>query len=137
MVVKELMCFLIDDDVDDQEIFHLAIADVPKPPPIKCIVAKDGMEAIKKFNKDTSLIPDCVFLDMNMPGMNGKETLLEIKKIDRLNSVPVFMLSTHSNPNDVRETLKMGAVDFLKKPTSIDTLTNMLAQIFNKLKKIN
>jgi len=134
MVVNELTCFLIDDDVDDQEIFHLAIEEVPKPPTIKCIVAKDGREAIKKFNNDKSLIPDCVFVDMNMPGMNGKETLSEIKKIVRLNSVPVFMLSTNANPNDVRETIKMGAVDFLKKPTSIDSLSNMLAQIFKELR---
>ena len=122
------ICFLIDDDQDDQEIFSMALQKVDVP--IVCVVASDCGEAIKKLSKDTSFNPDYIFLDLNMPRMNGKECLKEIKKHAHLKDIPVVMYSTSLKTSDIEETKKLGAIEFITKPSSIPTLTRVLNNFF-------
>ena len=69
---------------------------------------------------------------MNMPRMNGLQCLKEIKKIKRLNHVPVFMYSTSADPSVVEENKRLGATDFIVKPSSINDLTKILSRIIRK-----
>jgi CheY-like chemotaxis protein len=126
-------CFLIDDDTDDHEIFILALMDIDKS--IRCVTANDGQMALNKIRQDEKFIPDYIFMDLNMPRMNGRQCLVEINKIPRLRNVPVFIYSTSSAPNDVIETKNLGAAGFISKPSTIDELTEMLVGIFEKTKK--
>jgi iron complex outermembrane recepter protein len=119
--------FLIDDDTDDQEIFSIALEQAHDN--AQCIFANDGIHALEKINSDHTLVPDFIFIDMNMPRMNGQQCLQEIKKINRLRNVPVFMLSTSMDSASMDEHKKLGAVDFIVKPSDINSLTNMLAKI--------
>jgi CheY-like chemotaxis protein len=123
MTAKILNCFLIDDDPDDQEIFCMALGDMGKE--INCIYASDGVDALKRLN-DPSFTPDYIFIDMNMPRMNGSQCLQEIKKIGRLKDVPVYMYSTSADPEAVAATKQMGAAGFIVKPTSVSELTKTL-----------
>ena len=82
----EINCFLIDNDEDDQEIFCMALRDVD--PSINCILAANGVKAIEMLANDVRYIPSFIFIDMNMPLMNGKQCLLALKKIERLSDVP-------------------------------------------------
>ena len=60
-------CFLIDDDIDDQEIFGLAIKEIDYS--IQCTFANDGAEALQKLSTTAlNFLPDYIFLDLNMPG---------------------------------------------------------------------
>jgi CheY-like chemotaxis protein len=127
-----ITCFLIDDDVDDQEIFELALRDVDHS--IKCYYANDGVEAVNKLNSEIGFIPDFIFLDLNMPRMNGIQCLAQIKKITRLKDVPVIMYSTSSDSKFINEAKKNGASDYLTKPSSIRQLTNVLSLILTKTK---
>jgi CheY-like chemotaxis protein len=129
MVTSPLTCFLVDDDVDDLEIFSLAVEDLNGS--IRCVTAVDGIDALDKLRKDESFTPDYIFLDLNMPRMNGKQCLSEIKKIERLTSIPVIIYSTSSNRKDIDETLKLGATHFLTKPSSISILTRELSTLLN------
>ncbi len=129
-MTQHKMCFLVDDDVDDQEIFALALRKVD--PDINCLFANDGIDALSKLQQDESFIPDYIFLDLNMPRMNGRQCLIELKKIDRLSHVPVIMYSTSSEQKDIHETKSLGATDYVAKPPSISTLTQALAHIFAK-----
>jgi CheY-like chemotaxis protein len=120
-------CFLIDDDIDDQEIFKLVLKTVN--PAITCIVANDGVEAVHKLSQE-GFNPDYIFLDLNMPRMDGKECLQEIKKIARLKDTPIIIYSTSSELRDIRETRALGACDYLEKQSSVGELKNRLAHFF-------
>lgn len=121
-------CFLIDDDIDDQEIFTLVLKSVN--PSISCVVANDGIEAVSKLKKEETFNPDYIFLDLNMPRMDGKECLQEIKKIDRLRQIPVIIYSTSSEQQDIVETRNLGAADYLEKQSSVAELKKKLAHFF-------
>ncbi|RZJ72151.1 response regulator [Flavobacterium sp.] len=119
-------CLFIDDDVDDQEFFCDAATTID--PEILCTFASNGVEAIAKL-KDDSFTPDFIFIDMNMPKMNGKETLEEIRKMERLNEVAVFIYSTAAAPRTTEEMMALGATDFLIKPSSVQGLQDLLGKI--------
>ena len=124
------ICFLIDDDFDDQEIFSLALEKVD--PTLTCITANSGLEALQKLADERLSIPDYIFLDLNMPRMNGKECLTEIRKYDRLKNIPVVIYSTSSMKNEIAETVKLGATDFIVKPYSMTDLIDELNRFFQK-----
>ena len=124
---SKINCLLVDDDTDDQEIFHIALKELDRD--INCRFAKDGIEGLKILNAVPAFLPDYIFLDLNMPRMNGIQCLTEIKKIDRLQGIPVFMYSTSSDPRFIHESLNLGAAEYLIKPASIRELSKMLEGI--------
>ena len=126
-------CFLVDDDIDDQEIFSLALQELG--PSIRCVVANDGIQALKKLNDDHSFIPDYIFMDVNMPRMNGIQCLAEIKKTPHIRHVPVYIYSTSADPEMMTKSKLLGAADFIVKPPSITLLSQTLAQLFERKRK--
>jgi CheY-like chemotaxis protein len=132
MSVTPKICFLVDDDQDDQEIFTMALEELDLP--VKCVIASDCSEAISKLSKDRTFNPDYIFLDINMPKMNGKECLKEIKKHAHLKHIPVIMYSTSLKPSDVSETRKLGAVGFITKPNKVSELAIVLNSFFGPSK---
>src|SRR5688572_15796856 len=112
--------FIIDDDVEDQEIFMEALKEVD--PKIVCYSATSGDEAIKKLQEEMLFFPDLIFLDMNMPKLNGKQVLKELKDVRALSKIPVIMYSTSFAPRDIDEIRKLGAVHHLLKPSRFDDL---------------
>src|SRR5262245_44436112 len=130
MCMKPTTIFLIDDDNDDQEIFSYAMEQTDKN--VSCVFADDGIRALEKLRSDASFVPDIIFIDMNMPRMNGQQCLSAIKKIDRLKQVPVYMYSTSAEPSLVAANLELGAEEFLVKPSSISDLTALFRRILQK-----
>jgi len=128
--MSDFTCFLIDDDPDDREIFALALEEADQT--YKCITASNGIDALKKLNTDLSFVPDLIFLDLNMPVMNGKQCLNEIKKIPRLSDIPVIIYTTSSYVQDIEETKQLGASHYLIKPSNIRTLTNCLTELLKR-----
>ncbi|MBT1704861.1 response regulator [Chryseosolibacter indicus] len=123
-----MIIFYADDDPEDCELFNEALQQID--PAIKSIIAKDGREALAYLQNSRDL-PDYIFLDINMPLVDGKKCLIEIKKDFRLKQVPVIMYSTTSDTNEIREYYKLGAHDFLIKPNNFSTLCDCLESIFN------
>ena len=64
--------------------------------------------------------------------MSGKQFLQKIKKIPRLNHIPVVIYTTSSREKDIEETKQLGATHYLTKPSRIDTLTKILSALFQK-----
>lgn len=120
---------LIEDDEDDQEIFITALTRAY--PQAYCKFYGNGLEALTSFNKK-ELSPDLIFLDINMPVMNGLEFLTKIKKDAALLSIPVIVLSTTSHATTIALTKELGAADFITKPTKLDDLVLILDQLLNK-----
>jgi CheY-like chemotaxis protein len=127
-----LICFLIDDDLDDQEIFFLAWRQVN--PSMECVYANDGIYGLEKLKKEPYLIPGLIFIDINMPRMNGMECLIEIKKIGRLRHVPVYMYSTAADTVIINECKRLGATDVIKKSPGMSELENTLSAILSNHK---
>ena len=119
---------LIDDDMDDLFFFQEAVACLGGD--FGCTVVNCGIRALKQLKNATDL-PDVIFLDLNMPKMNGKECLCELKKEQRLKQIPVIMYSTANNANDFDCCMALGASYFFVKLT--DT-TKIKDGIINALK---
>jgi CheY-like chemotaxis protein len=118
---------LNDDDTDDRELFCEALATVD--PVIVCEQATDGAEALGRLlNKEISE-PDIIFLDINMPVMNGWQFLTKLKNDDRYKDIPVIMYSTSSNVKDRRTADEMGALCFVTKPHAFRLLQNILGVV--------
>ncbi|WP_073136125.1 response regulator [Chryseolinea serpens] len=123
-----IVCLLIDDDQDDQEIFSMALEDINSD--IQCVMASNGIAALEKLKAKKPLIPDYIFIDMNMPRMNGMECLQEIQKLDHLKDADVFMYSTSSDETMIEKSKALGAKDFIVKPPGLALLTEKLMQVF-------
>jgi CheY-like chemotaxis protein len=121
-----MVYFFIDDDMDDQEIFGMAISEVD--PSIECVFASDGIEALDKLTH-MEYLPGCVFIDLNMPRMNGMECLVEIRKQERLQHVPVYIYSTSADPTLIQECQQLGVRQFIVKPPGLHLLTEILKEI--------
>jgi CheY-like chemotaxis protein len=104
---------LVDDDEDDRDIFLSVLENVA--PEISCTIAPNGFEALNTLNQ-LSTLPDLVFLDLNMPLMDGKQFLREIQKDSNLKRLNVIVLSTSSDKDTIEQTKALGAKSFLTKP---------------------
>ena len=132
---KHLQCLIIDDDQDDQEIFLMCIRKLS--PDIECLTSNSGVEALTMFKKEKDYRPDYIFLDVNMPKMNGIDCLKHLKEMDRLKDTKILMYSTTSEVEVVSESLRIGADQFLMKPTKTNELKEKLSIIFDIVSKIN
>ena len=80
---------VVDDDNDDRELFSEALASVD--PVIVCDQATDGAEALKRLSTREIDKPDIIFLDINMPVMNGWQFLSKLKSEDQYKNIPVIV----------------------------------------------
>ncbi len=117
---------LIDDDEDEHEIFLSALRKTNNSYNfISADSCEQGLNILKKLE------PDYIFVDVNMPRVNGMTCLEEIKKISKIAHVPVYMYSTGINTQEGQKALQMGAADYIIKPNSISTLSSVLRKILN------
>lgn len=128
-MIKKLI-LLADDDRDDAEMFCEALADIDEN--IICHCAENGSEALKIIEKQNE-IPEVVFLDLNMPIMNGWECLKQLKSDERYKNIPVIMISTSSYKNDMDTAANLGAVCYFIKPTNFKDLKEVLRSITSNL----
>lgn len=126
---KKLL-MIVDDDADDREFFCDAVKEIDLS--IKYIVAVNGVEALEKVRHDCKQLPDLIFLDLNMPKMDGRTCLAELKKDEQLKHIPVIIFSTSSSSKEVEETHELGAVYFLTKPTDFKKLQSEIVFVMNK-----
>ena len=79
---EDLITLLIDDDRDDRDFFSMVMK--AADPYIRCRFASDGVQALRQLNEDTEMVPDIIFMDINMPKMNGIEEVTETAKYPHL-----------------------------------------------------
>jgi len=119
--------FLIDDDCDDREIFQTVLSDIDRT--IDLQTACDGVEALERLKEENTY--DLIFLDINMPRMDGIETLKHLKKNPKLKQIPVIIYSTTNQENFINKTLSLGAILYLPKSNSFEELQESLKKIIN------
>jgi len=117
---------LIDDDDDDQLIFKDALKEIHFI--CDCLIANNGLEALAILASETEN-PAIIFLDLNMPLMNGVEFLIHIKKEKAFADIPVVIFSTSNNPTDKAQMLRLGAKLFITKTSNFKLLIDKLAEL--------
>lgn len=123
---------LIDDDEDDRDFFMQVLEDIF--PGMVCETAANGRMALDKLNGGVR--PDLIFLDLNMPLMNGHQFLQEIRNHKHLTDIPVVILSTSADSQTIRETLSMGARHFITKPDLLPGWESALKNFFDDIDRI-
>jgi len=95
----------------------------------RIISAKDGIEALEYLVNEDSEIPDLILLDLNLPRKDGREVLREIKTSENLHNIPVIVLSTSRNENDIHECYKLNANCYVSKPLELDNFMKSINTI--------
>jgi CheY-like chemotaxis protein len=93
----------------------------------------DGCEGFDFLNKTEKYAdaprPDLIFLDLNMPRMNGAEFLIEIKANEKLKDIPVVVLTTSDVENDVVRCYQLGAASYITKPVDMTQFVSAIHQL--------
>jgi DNA-binding response OmpR family regulator len=118
---------IIDDDDDDRDIFCEAVTSIDSS--IKTIQCREGEIALQHLEKKKTSPPDFIFLDLNMPRVNGKQCLEKIKRLRHLQDVPVIIYSTSKYEKDIKEVMRLGASTFLTKPSRMSDLVKSIRLI--------
>ena len=118
---------LADDDIDDAELFSDALAEID--PAVDFIHIDDCRTLLKYLGNCENKKPDIIFLDINMPEMNGWECLVELKKHAENKEIPVIMYSTSSIRRDKEMAVELQALGFLTKPSDFRVLVKTLTTI--------
>ena len=127
-VVRSIV--LVDDDKDDQEIFRTACSAVDKT--AKVLGFESGEQAVESLTSRHTL-PDIIFLDLNMPRMNGVEVLRLFKHNIILKDVPVIIYTTSFDNLVKEECINLGAFDVIEKPSSFESLCALINSVFQTI----
>jgi CheY-like chemotaxis protein len=123
---------LADDDKDDRDLFSEALASLD--PAIRYEGAEDGQQVLQLLSDNHTDLPAIIFLDINMPVMNGWEVLRKVKSDSRYLHIPVIVYSTASGENVKRVAAELGAVCFVTKPDSFRLVKSMLEVVIAHVK---
>jgi len=112
--------FVVDDDKEDQLIMSEYFNDIGISDRVTFFDNGEVTINFLESNKDDSALPGLIVLDLNMPVLNGTQTLLYLKRDNRYKHIPVIIFSTSENENERRKCLSFGAVDYLVKPMNYE-----------------
>ncbi|MGZ3899534.1 MAG: response regulator [Bacteroidia bacterium] len=121
--IRTLM--IIDDDRDDIYFFLKAVKKLPEE--FDCIAAENGVKALEKLNSENEL-PDFIFLDLNMPCMDGLSCINELKKSNKFKHIPVIIYSTSSSGSEKQALKNSGAAYYLSKPLDVMMLPGLIQE---------
>ncbi len=116
--------FLADDDADDRMFFEDALKQVTIP--TQLTLSNDGLELMSNLE---TVIPDVIFLDINMPRKNGFQCLEEIRNTPKLKDIPIVIFSTTANDDAVNKTYQHGANYYICKPHSFELLVKAIETV--------
>jgi CheY-like chemotaxis protein len=122
-----MLITLADDDEDDRMLFTDAFDELK----INTVVNtfNNGKLLMSYLLDDNSILPQIIFLDLNMPIMNGIECLKEIKQNNRFKDIAIAIYSTSSSSDDIEETFVLGANIYIKKPSDFKKLKEILNDV--------
>ena len=127
--MKKSYCFFIDDDHDEQAFFvHAANSVLPN---LKIILFDSGEEALTFFTKEEAYAPEFLFIDMNLPRINGLELLHGIWKQIDLSLTKVIIYSTGIIPSHRVDFASLNVFEIVDKPVTLDEMHTLLTRLLN------
>lgn len=124
--MKNLKVLIVEDEIDLANLIKSSIKELF----FKVVIAKDGLEAIKKFD---SFKPDIIISDIMMPNLNGLEMSKKIK--ERYSETPIVILSAHSHKEMLLEAINLGISKYFIKPFDIEEFIEYLKELSKKINK--
>jgi len=118
---------LADDDDDDRELFQEALIEASPHVILQCF--NSGLSLMHAITNSNANLPGLIFLDLNMPGKNGRECLKEIRLNESLQSIPIIIFSTSFHKKDIDLAYESGANLYFPKPLSFSQQVEMLKKI--------
>ncbi|WP_018611317.1 response regulator [Segetibacter koreensis] len=128
---KPLDILLIEDDMDDIDLLKDAFEDNKVPYHMEVIM--DG-DKVSGYLESVETLPEIIVMDLNLPKIDGKEILLELKSSFYLTDIPIIVLTTSSSREDIDYCNNMGIRKFITKPASIDGWNSTIHSIINVAK---
>jgi CheY-like chemotaxis protein len=123
---------VVDDDVEDHMIMKEYFEEMKYKDSVKFVI--NGKEAVAYLDSQKQgTLPRLIILDLNMPIMNGTQTLVHLKRDPELKNIPVIIYSTSANETEKRKTLSLGALDYIVKPLDFAAGLAMITKFLSYL----
>jgi CheY-like chemotaxis protein len=119
-----LRVLLTDDDEDDRLIFKEILNEMDKD--IIVSMVNDGKQLMDFLTNENTPLPHIIFLDLNMPNMNGIECLKEIRSHEKYSDISIAIYSTSTSKKDIDDTFLHGANIYITKPAAYSELKEIL-----------
>jgi CheY-like chemotaxis protein len=131
--LKGIEILLVDDDQGDIDL-TLEVLELSKIK-LNFNIARDGVECMEYLKKEgrfkNAVTPDLIFLDLNMPRKDGRQTLQEIKSDPQLKKIPVVILTTSDADTDIVSTYTTGANCYVTKPVGLEEFQKVVRIVEN------
>ncbi|MCA9247838.1 MAG: response regulator [Planctomycetales bacterium] len=125
---EEVEILLVEDNPADVRLAKEALREGEIPSNLSCV--SNGVEALAFLRQEgdfaTAPRPDIILLDLNLPQIDGFAVLTEIKDDPDLRTIPVVVLTTSSNPDDILRAYELHASFYIKKPSDLDEFVNAM-----------
>lgn len=127
---QPITILMADDDPDDRLLVEEAFAESRLANELYFV--EDGIQLLDylrhegKFTRQDAPVPDLILLDLNMPGMDGRAALQEIKADARLKRIPVVVLTTSQAEEDILRSYDIGASGYVSKPVTFEGLVKVV-----------
>ncbi|MCK4263260.1 MAG: response regulator [Dehalococcoidia bacterium] len=130
--LQPLVILLVEDDVADQKLIRTSLKNQRVANELHVVgsgeEAMDFLYCRGDYSDGTSR-PDLILLDLNMPGMGGREFLKRIKNDERLKQIPVVILTTSESERDIIDSYRLQASGYVNKPVTLEEFRQVMEKI--------
>ena len=127
-----LVILLVEDDLADQKLIKISLRNEKIANDLYTVqTGEEGMDFLyhRENYSDGTPQPDLILLDLNMPGMGGKEFLRRIKEDERLKQIPVVILTTSEAEKDIIDSYKLQASGYVHKPVTLEEFKEAMKKL--------
>jgi CheY-like chemotaxis protein len=131
---KNATILLVEDDPGDQELTRRALEEDVVRTDLR--IVNDGKEALDYLHREGAFTdpensprPDLILLDLNMPRVDGRQVLEQVRENPDISRIPVIALTTSDEEEDVLRSYDLGCKSFIKKPVEIDTFIETIREL--------
>lgn len=132
--LKPVTILVADDDPDDRKLTQEAFSESKLANDLRFV--EDGVEVFDYLNRRgqfadpaSSPWPSILLLDLNMPRMDGREVLVELKKNPRYSAIRVIVMTTSKSEADINKSYLLNAASYITKPVTFDSLVNVVTTL--------
>ena len=125
--MKDGLILLIEDNPDDVELTRLALRETDLP--MRMVVARDGVEAVEALLGEEAIHPQLVLLDLKLPKLDGLDVLKRMRADDRTRSLPVVVLTSSLEDEDLAKCYALGANSYVRKPVDFARFVDVVNRL--------